>query len=43
VITHYSEENGGWRAIADQWLQPGGLDEVGVRVTSHLFSRELFA
>jgi hypothetical protein len=30
-------EAGGWKAIADQWLQPGALDQEGVAVTTHLF------
>ena len=43
MVSSYAEEHGGWKAIADQWLQPGGLDKEGVYVTSHLLSREVFA
>lgn len=36
VVASYADEHGGWTAIADQWLQPGGLDQEGVHVTQHL-------
>lgn len=36
VVSRYADEHGGWRAIADQWLQPGALDQEGVRVTYSL-------
>jgi hypothetical protein len=25
IVSRYCDEHGGWRAVADQWLQPGGL------------------
>jgi hypothetical protein len=25
VVSSFAHEHGGWRAVADQWLQPGGL------------------
>lgn len=36
VVSRYADEHGGWKAVADQWLQPGSLDDEGVRVTTHL-------
>ena len=36
TVSSYADEHGGWKAIADRWLQPGGLDEEGVYVTTHL-------
>lgn len=43
TVSSYADANGGWKAIADQWLQPGGLNHESVYVTSHLLSREVLA
>ena len=37
VVSGYADEHGGWKAVADQWLQPGALDQEGVRLTYGLF------
>ncbi len=37
VVSRYADEHGGWRTVADQWLQPGALDQEGVRLTYGLF------
>ena len=37
AVSEYADEHGGWAAVADQWLQPGGLDQEGVRLTYGLF------
>lgn len=37
TVSRFADEHGGWRAIADQWLQPGALDHEGVRLTYGLF------
>lgn len=36
VVSSYADEQGGWGAVADQWLQPGALDTEGVHVTYKL-------
>jgi hypothetical protein len=33
VVSELADEQGGWKTVADQWLQPGSLDQEGVRVS----------
>lgn len=32
VVSELADEQGGWKTVADQWLQPGSLDREGVRI-----------
>jgi hypothetical protein len=37
VVSSYADgTERGWAAVADQWLQPGGLDQEGTYVTYSL-------
>ena len=39
-MSDYADERGGWRTVADQWLQPGALDQEGLVLTyGLLYSR----
>lgn len=37
VVSQHADQHGGWRSVADQWLQPGSLDREGAHLTYGLF------